>query len=108
MGLKQSEQEIAQRVDLLSFQIKEIEAAKLSSNDEEDNLRRERTRDWQMPKDLATLANEALALLDGSTPETPAINELLGRLIQTVNGLAKLDANKEGLVEMAENGVEPA
>lgn len=103
-GLKHSEQEIAQRVDLLSFQIKEIEAAKLSSNDEEDMLRRERTR-LANAEGLATLANEALSLLDGSTPETPAINELLGRLIQTVNGLAKLDTNKEVLIEMAENGV---
>ena len=41
-GLRRSEQEIAQRIDLLSYQIKEIEAAKLSSNDEEDALRNER------------------------------------------------------------------
>ncbi|MGA9398685.1 MAG: DNA repair protein RecN [Anaerolineaceae bacterium] len=104
MGLKRSEQEIAQRVDLLSFQIKEIEAAKLTSTEEEDSLRNERTR-LSNAEGLATLANEATALLDGSNPETPAINELLGRLIQAVNGLAKLDASMDGLVEMAENGM---
>lgn len=103
MGLKRSEQEIAQRIDMLSFQIKEIEAAKLNTNDEEDELRSERIR-LANAEGLASFVNEALVLLDESTPDAPAINELIGKLLQALKGLAKLDTSKNGLVEEAEGG----
>jgi DNA repair protein RecN (Recombination protein N) len=103
IGLKRSEQELAQRIDLLSFQIKEIEAAKLTSNEEEEILRNERMR-LANAEGLAAHANEAITLLDGGNPDAPAINELLGRLIQAVNGLVKMDTGKALYLEMAENG----
>jgi DNA repair protein RecN (Recombination protein N) len=101
-GLRRSEQEIAQRVDLLTFQVKEIEAAKLTSDEEEDDLRGERTR-LANAEGLAASTNEALALLDESSPDSPSITELAGRLIQSLQGIIRTDATKSSLLEMAEN-----
>jgi DNA repair protein RecN (Recombination protein N) len=100
-GLRRSEQEIAQRVDLLSYQIKEIEAAKLSSNDEEDDLRTERMR-LANAEGLAASANEALSLLDGSTPDAPSITELIGKLLLSLQELARLDSSRNNLVDLAD------
>jgi DNA repair protein RecN (Recombination protein N) len=101
-GLMRSEQEIAQRVDLLNYQIKEIEAARLTSNDEEEELRNERTR-LANAEGLASSTNEALALLDGSSPDAPAITELIGNLLQTLQELTRLDASRNNLLELADN-----
>jgi DNA repair protein RecN (Recombination protein N) len=101
-GLLRSEQEIAQRVDLLTYQIKEIEAARLASTDEEAALRNERLR-LANAEGLATSANEALTFLDGNTPDVPAINELISRLIQSLQELTRLDPSKNDLLEMADS-----
>jgi DNA repair protein RecN (Recombination protein N) len=103
-GLLRSEQEIAQRVDLLSFQIKEIEAARMSTNDEEEDLRSERLR-LANAEGLATSANEALSFLEGNSPEAPAINEMLSRLVQSLQEVTRLDPSKNGLMEMADSSV---
>jgi DNA repair protein RecN (Recombination protein N) len=101
-GLRRSEQELAQRIDLLSYQIKEVEAAKLSSNDEEDDLRTERMR-LANAEGLAASANEALALLDESTPDAPSITDLVGKLLLSLQELARLDSSRNNLVELADN-----
>jgi len=101
-GLMKSEQEIAQRVDLLSYQIKEIESARLTSNEEEEDPRNERTR-LANAEGLAASANEALALLDGSSPDAPAITELTGRLIHSLQELTRLDASRNNLLELADS-----
>ena len=101
-GLMKSEQEIAQRVDLLNYQIKEIESARLTSNDEEEDLRNERSR-LANAEGLAASANEALALLEGSSPDSPAITELTGSLIQSLQDLTRLDASRNNLLELADS-----
>jgi DNA repair protein RecN (Recombination protein N) len=101
-GLMRSEQEIAQRVDLLNYQIKEIEAARLSSFDEEEDLRNERLR-LANAEGLAASANEALTFLEGDSPDAPAINEMISRLIQSLQELTRLDPSRNGLLEMADS-----
>jgi DNA repair protein RecN (Recombination protein N) len=101
-GLMKSEQEIAQRVDLLNYQIKEIESARLTSNDEEEDLRNERSR-LANAEGLSASANEALALLEGSSPDSPAITELTGSLIQSLQDLTRLDASRNNLLELADS-----
>jgi DNA repair protein RecN (Recombination protein N) len=101
-GLMKSEREIAQRVDLLNYQIKEIEAARLTSNEEEEALHNERTR-LANAEGLAASINEALSLLDGSSPDAPAITELMGKLLQSLQELTRLDASKNTFLEMADN-----
>jgi DNA repair protein RecN (Recombination protein N) len=101
-GLMRSEQEIAQRVDLLNYQIKEIEAARLTSNEEEEQLRNERTR-LANAEGLASAANEALSLLDGDSPDAPAITEMTGRLLQSLQDLTRLDAARNALLELADS-----
>jgi DNA repair protein RecN (Recombination protein N) len=101
-GLMKSEQEIAQRVDLLNYQIKEIEAARLTSNDEEEALHNERAR-LANAEGLAASINEAFTLLDGSSPDAPAITELVGKLLQSLQELTRLDASKNTFLEMADS-----
>ncbi|MBN2677406.1 MAG: DNA repair protein RecN [Anaerolineaceae bacterium] len=101
-SLRRSEQEIAQRVDLLTFQINEIEAARLTSDEEEETLRAERTR-LSNAEGLAASTNEALVLLEENRPDAPSITELAGRLILSLHNIAKTDETKSGLLEMAEN-----
>jgi DNA repair protein RecN (Recombination protein N) len=101
-GLLRSEQEITQRVDLLSYQIKEIEAARLSSNEEEEELRNERTR-LANAEGLAASVQMALTYLEGSSPDVPAINELVSKLIQSLQELLRLDPSRKGLLEMADS-----
>lgn len=102
-GLRRSEQEIAQRTDLLTYQINEIESAKLIGDEEEVALRGERQR-LANAEGLAAEVNDALALLEGNSPETPAINDLSGRLLTLMNNLVKLDPNRDDLRSAAENG----
>jgi len=57
---------MARRADLLAFQAQEIESAQLKTG-EEDELRRERDR-LANAENLASLARQALALLDEGSP----------------------------------------
>src|SRR3989304_4887697 len=63
-NLRAAEQDAARRIELLTFQVKEIEAAKLQS-EEEPALKEERTR-LANAEALAANANLALAALDES------------------------------------------
>ncbi|MCJ7694833.1 MAG: AAA family ATPase, partial [Anaerolineaceae bacterium] len=59
-NLRQAEKDSARRVDVLSYQIQEIETARLQ-NGEEDELRQERTR-LSNAEALSTLSQQALLL----------------------------------------------
>jgi DNA repair protein RecN (Recombination protein N) len=95
--LRQSESEAARRIDLLTYQINEIEAARLTPGEEED-LRAERTR-LANAEGLASLAQQALVGLDEGTPESPSAIDQFGQVLDALNGLARIDASKESLVE---------
>jgi DNA repair protein RecN (Recombination protein N) len=98
--LRQAESEAARRADLLSYQINEIEAARLQSG-EEDELRDERNR-LANAEGLATLAQEAVQVLDEGLPEAASITDLLGNVTHAISSLSKLDPSQEALAEQAQ------
>jgi DNA repair protein RecN (Recombination protein N) len=98
--LRQAESEAARRADLLSYQINEIEAARLQPG-EEDELRDERNR-LANAEGLATLAQEAVQILDEGLPEAASITDLLGNVTHAISSLSKLDPSQEALAEQAQ------
>jgi DNA repair protein RecN (Recombination protein N) len=97
--LRLSEQDAARRSDMLSFQINEIESARLRPGEEED-LRDERNR-LANAEGLANLAQQALLALDEGTPEAPATTDLLGQVVAALNSLARLDPSQAAFHEQA-------
>ncbi len=97
--LRDEERQAKERIDLLEYQIDEIEKANLEPG-EEEALKQERDRLANAEK-IATLGQEALVLLDESTPTTPTITDQLGQVIEALNKLAKLDASQEKTREEA-------
>jgi DNA repair protein RecN (Recombination protein N) len=96
-SLHRDERQIAQRIDMLQFQVQEIDAAKLEPG-EEDDLRMERTRLANVEQ-LMRHASEALALLNGVDDETPAIGDLMGQTERALTLLAKFDGEQNALLE---------
>ncbi len=98
--IQESERDKARRVDMLTFQIKEVEAARLRPN-EETELVEERNR-LANAEGLASLAQEALVALDEGTPEAPAAIDLLGQVTHALSGLVRLDSSQAALDEQAQ------
>jgi DNA repair protein RecN (Recombination protein N) len=89
-SLLRDEREVARRVDLLSFQVEEINSARLRPG-EEGNLKQERQRLANAEK-LAQHADEAYSALRARDDETAAALDLLGDAKHALALLAKLDA----------------
>jgi DNA repair protein RecN (Recombination protein N) len=102
--LRQSESETARRSDILTYQINEIESARLRAGEEEE-LRDERNR-LANAEGLASLAQEALQALDEGTPESPAVTDLLGQVTHAMSALARIDPSRVALSEQAESVAE--
>ncbi len=98
-NLRQSEQDATRRTDLLEYQAREIEEARLQ-NGEEETLRQERNR-LANAENLSSLAQEALSLMDEGLPDTPALSDLLGQAITALEGLARIDPEQNRLAEQA-------
>jgi DNA repair protein RecN (Recombination protein N) len=96
-ALRQSEQDAARKVDMLEYQVQEIESAALKA-DEEDELRQERAR-LANAESLASLAQQALMFIDEGGPETPAASDLLGQAASALDSLARIDAGQQALSE---------
>ena len=102
--LRQGEQETTRRIELLQFQLEEIESAALKPG-EEAELRRERDR-LANAENLAQLAQQGVALLDEGNPESPAISDLVGQLVQALSGLSRIDPSQAGLYTQAVTAAE--
>jgi DNA repair protein RecN (Recombination protein N) len=98
--LRQAESDAARQADLLSYQIDEIQAARLQPG-EEDELVAERNR-LANAEDLATYAQEALTALDEGDPEIPAASDLFGQVVEALAALARLDPDQSELHERAQ------
>lgn len=103
-GLRQSESEAARRIDMLNFQIKEIEAARLKPG-EEEQLKDERNR-LANAEGLASAAQEALQTIEEGTPEALSASDLLGQAARGIAILAKLDPSQAALDEQAQSIME--
>jgi len=99
-SLQQSERDAARRIDMLTYQIKEIEAARLHPG-EEEQLREERNR-LANAEGLASLTQEALMAMDEGSPETPAITDLMGQVMRALGGLTRLDSTQSTLEEQGQ------
>jgi len=91
--LRRTAQEAGRRAELLSFQINEIEAARLQPQ-EEPELLETRTRLANAER-LAADAQSALAALEQSGPAGEGALEMLGRAAQELTRLAQLDPSMQ-------------
>jgi DNA repair protein RecN (Recombination protein N) len=103
-ALRQAERDAARRIDMLGFQIQEIEAARLQPGEEEE-LRMERNR-LANAEALAKLAQESLVRLDEGSPEAPSATDLIGEIERALTSLARLDPSQAALQEQAQSVIE--
>ncbi len=99
-ALRQTEADAARRTDLLNYQVQEIESAALKPGEEEE-LRVERDR-LANAENLASLAQQALQMLEEGSPETPSISDLVGQLVQALSAIQRIDSSQSGLFEQAQ------
>ncbi len=99
-ALRQSERDAARLMDMLNYQIQEIELAHLNDG-EEDLLREERNR-LANAEELNSITQEALIALDEGSPESAAATDLLGQVISALNQLTRLDPSLTELNELGQ------
>jgi len=92
--LRQHERERMQRIDLLRFQVQEIESANFEAN-EKVTLEAELVR-LVNAEQLASLTTSILTLLDEGREEAPAILDLLGRAQREMAALTRVDSALAG------------
>lgn len=98
--LRQIEQEAARRLDMLQYQISEIENAHLKPG-EEEVLTAERNR-LANAENLATLVQQSILILDEGTPEHPSLLEQMGEVVHNLGSLIRYDPSQNTLLESAE------
>ena len=89
-SLLQDQQRLARRIDQLTFQVEEIEAADLQPGEEEElNIERNRLANAEQ---LSQLAGELYRLLiEGDGDEQSPATDLLGQAARLIGSLVKLD-----------------
>jgi DNA repair protein RecN (Recombination protein N) len=105
-ALERREREAAQRADMLSFQIQEIEAASLRPGEEEELLE-ERDR-LANAEELAALAERAVVPLEEALEGRPSAIDLLGQAVDAIEDLSRLDRGMAGLEDQAQGLLEQA
>jgi DNA repair protein RecN (Recombination protein N) len=98
--LRLAEQDAARRIDTLTYQINEIESARLQTG-EEAELQAERNR-LANAEGIASLVQEALFALDDGSPETPSATDLLGQVSHSLKNLIRLDQSQSALNNQAQ------
>ncbi|UCG25478.1 MAG: DNA repair protein RecN [Chloroflexota bacterium] len=96
-ALRQDERQLALRIDLLKFQIEEIDGAQLKPGEEEE-LRAERKRAANLEQ-IQNLCRNTLNLMVGDEDETRTIQDMLGESERSVSQLAQLDDSLAPLLE---------
>jgi len=102
--LHKAESDAARQIDILKYQIDEIEAARLHEG-EEEALKAERTR-LANAEGIASLVQEAIQLLDEGTPESPGVSDLIGQVTSLLNNLIRLDPQQGKLSERSQNALD--
>src|SRR5512133_662452 len=98
--LRKAQSDSERRVEMLTYQAEEIEAARLKPGEDEE-LRKERDR-LANAESLAQNAQEAIAVLEEGSPETPAATDLVGQAAQALAALAKIDSAQNEMANQAE------
>jgi len=86
------------RADMLKYQIQELEAARLKTEEEAD-LRQERTL-LANAETLHSLSRQALSALDEGADALP-VTDLLGEAVHALTELARIDPQMSGMSERA-------
>ncbi len=102
--LRIAERDATRQIDILKYQINEIEAAHLNTGEEEE-LRTERSR-LANAEGIASLAQEAIQMLDEGTPESPGVTDLVGQVTSILNNLSRLDSPQIKLSERSQNALD--
>lgn len=102
--LRAAQADSARRIEMYTFQVEEIESARLKPGEDEE-LRKERDR-LANAETLAANAQEAITLLDEGSPEAPAITDQLGQAVSALASLARVDSSKAELAARAESLLE--
>jgi DNA repair protein RecN (Recombination protein N) len=96
---RQSEKDRLQRLDLLEYQLKDLEAAQLSDPDELEQLEQERDRLCHVV-DLQQLSYRTYQLLYQNDGGEPAIADLLGQAESLLTDMVDYDKEIEPVLEM--------
>jgi DNA repair protein RecN (Recombination protein N) len=97
--LREAQRDAERRTEMFTFQAEEIEAAKLrKGEDEELKLERDRLANAES---LASLAQEALTVLDEGSAEASAATDLIGQAAQSLAKLSQIDAAQVALSDQA-------
>ncbi|NJN79870.1 MAG: DNA repair protein RecN [Anaerolineales bacterium] len=102
--LRKAQADADRRIEILTYQAEEIEVAKLKAGEDEE-LRKERDR-LANAESLAQNAQEAIAILEEGSPETPAATDLIGQAAQALAALAKIDEGQAELANQAEGALD--
>ena len=94
-ALRHDERELARRMDLLAFQVSEINTAKLREGEEAD-LKGERNR-LANAEQLTLLAEGVGRALEESAPEQPSALDLIGKAQQHLHRLERIDPSMQPL-----------
>lgn len=100
IALRQDEQDAVRRADFLTFQVQEIETARLTPGEDEE-LRHERDR-LSNAENLAALSQQCVQLLEEGSPEIPAISDQLGEVLQALASLSRMDSSQSRLYEQVQ------
>jgi DNA repair protein RecN (Recombination protein N) len=98
--LQVEERESARRTDMLRFQINEIESAHLKIG-EEEILVSERNR-LANAENIASTIQEARLAIEESNPDSNSAIDLLGRVVDALNNLVRLDPSQNTLSDQAQ------
>ncbi len=101
--LVEIENQAADRIDMLRYQIQEIESAK-PQIDEDESLRSERTRLVNVEA-LSSLGQQALMAVDEGSAESSAATDLVGQAAHFLHDLARIDTDAQALAERAEEAL---
>lgn len=101
--LVEIENQAADRIDMLRYQIQEIESAK-PQIDEDESLRSERTRLVNVEA-LSSLGQQALMAVDEGSAESSAATDLVGQAAHFLHDLARIDTDAQALAECAEEAL---
>ncbi len=96
-GLRRDERELARRVDLLQYQVSEIDAARLEPGEDEE-LAQERTR-LANAEQLRELADQAYYALYGGDGDSASAVDLVQASARALAGLVRLDPTTVDLGE---------
>ena len=101
--LQKTQQFARERTDMLTYQIQEIESARLKAGEEEE-LRLERTR-LANAETLYELGQQALTLLDEGGTDSLPVTDLLGQVVQSLADLSRIDSHMASFNERAESAL---